>query len=152
MSLTSFVASQPGQNGFATGLKAGIYTGAHSDDLPGPMQFTVTNDVSKTTEQLTDMYNEARKRNPYISPLPPGQVVGGLTTSFSAFLNYTASDVDPSKFLYTQIKELGNSLGILTHQPIEGNNAGGYKEPGDYLRDCYRGTLTGIATATATIR
>ncbi|MGB2621211.1 MAG: hypothetical protein WA857_12865 [Candidatus Acidiferrum sp.] len=133
--LESFTASQPGKPGSFTGVKSGIYTGFRAPDAPGPFEFSVVNDVSKTQGTL-NFYDKLDNPGQFI----PGQIVKGYTRSSNPFRNYTAREDDPSEFLPTQIKELGNSLGIITNRTpakVNENPGPGNNEPGTALLNCY---------------
>lgn len=137
VSLKSFTASEPGKAGSFTGIKAGVWTGFNQSDAVGPFQFTVVNDVSKTKGTLAFMDS---RQNP--DAFMPGEVLNGYTDGSHPFRNWTGSDIDPSKFVSTQIFELGNSLGSITHMPLpEGPRRLGSdpknQEPGSKLLTCY---------------
>jgi len=65
----------------------------------------------------------------------------GYTPPNNPSVNYTASNADPNKFVSLQVKELGNSIGLITNQfPEEVNNTPNSpenNEPGTHLLDCY---------------
>jgi hypothetical protein len=97
----------------------------------------VVNDVSKTKGTLAFMDS---RQNP--DAFMPGEVLNGYTDGSHPFRNWTGSDIDPSKFVSTQIFELGNSLGSITHMPLpEGPRRLGSdpknQEPGSKLLTCY---------------
>jgi hypothetical protein len=122
VTLVSFTPSLPGKAGRFEGTKPGVWQGSDKADTPGPYNFDVLNYVSQTGGTLK-MW--AKIQNPD-RLLGPGPVSGYTNTSAGprsgndsvpTFVDYTANDIDPSKFLPAQIYELGNSLGEIAHKP-----------------------------------
>ena len=54
-----FTPSTPDANGSFTGEMAGIYNGAYQPLLPGPYEFTVTNNTGLTVSSVTALYHPA---------------------------------------------------------------------------------------------
>jgi hypothetical protein len=111
--------------------------------------------VSKTKDDLKDMTE--KQDNVEL----PGTVYGFTDASAGPrpdrtigrppeFVDYTAKDLNPAKdpytFLQTQVFELGNSLGAITHKsvpsgPIQPGSSPENKEWGKQLLDCFQGNL-----------
>jgi RHS repeat-associated protein len=142
VAMTSFESSipgdagTPGTNGSFSGAMAGIYNGTGNPLLPGPSQFTVTNDVSKNWQMLTLAMKRA-------NPQWTGKSADGLTYLQMPFTNFSARNVSADELLVSQLFELGNSLGAITgHQmPSQWNMTPSptNTEPGSKLTDCYEG-------------
>jgi RHS repeat-associated protein len=140
--MTSFTPSVPGDstapgaNGSFSGVMAGIYNGTGNPLLPGPYQFTVTNDVTMNWQSIT-LYEI---RNGSIGP--NGRAFG-YTPSYAPFTNFSARNIPASGMYglnYVQIWELGNSLGFITGKQIPAvwnYIPGSSNEPGQILEDCY---------------
>ena len=135
-----FTPSTPDANGSFTGEMAGIYNGAYQPLLPGPYEFTVTNNTGLTVSSVTALYN----LEPGSVQVPPGTPIGGFTPQNSPFINFTGGNQTPAAILQTQIFELGNSLGFITGKqlPPQGtpwNVTPGPEdnEPGTPLLNCY---------------
>jgi hypothetical protein len=139
-SMVSFTASTSESNGSFTGEMAGIYNGAYKPLLPGPYEFTVTNNTELTVGSLTALYT----LEPGSVPVPQGTPIGGFTPQNNPFTTFTGGNQTPAAILQTQIFELGNSLGFITGKQLPPLGTAwnvkpgpGDNEPGTALQNCY---------------
>jgi len=122
------------RNGTFTGAMAGTYQGFYMPLGPDPSVFTVTDDVSMTTQTLTRNYIAAGH------DVLPGFKISGYTNALDPLTTYTGWNQSQAAVVGSQLWELGNSLADMTRRQIPNswNTAYGSKntEPGHVFTDC----------------
>lgn len=141
VTFTSIQAATPGNLGTFEGIGKDTQQRAGTESTP---IVVITNTSAFSSQQLAQMSEDYRKRNPTHPRVAPGQVVLGATFGFgyaglvpvSAYTNYLPNN-PPADFssnysyLRRQIHELGHSLSIIT-----GRGSG---ERGTQLEECVYG-------------
>jgi uncharacterized protein RhaS with RHS repeats len=142
--LVDFQASSRARNGVFNGTNMNVSN-------PDNQQVSVVNEVhAYTANQLSRMHEKFEGLKPNSVGRLAGLTIGftdisGNITGYSPYRNFTASDVKSNSSTLsgvnaitdTQIWELGNSLGFITHTAIAGEG----QEEGPMFEDCVRKQL-----------